>query len=343
MITRPIERLTTNIDEISKGKLDVNLEYSEISEINNLTDSLNRVMASLKLAITKVGVKKGEIFEEAVKAKETVTKKYEDLIDSITGWAWETDEKGIIKFCSKNVSINLGYAPEEMIGKSIFEFMTSEDTKKVKSMYNDVSKNITPISNIENWNVKKDGNKVCFVTNGFPYFDSEGNLLGYRGVDTDITKEKIAYYKIHLLNKELADVKNKIITLLNERDNLKVLEPASLSNNIIDKKWSEHDFDSVYLFDENAKILDCNENMYKMLGYSRDEMLSFNVADFDALESQKDIVEKINQAKKNGVYSFKTIHKKKDGSPILVYQNIQYLKDKNQFKCIVREDITINN
>lgn len=343
MITRPIERLTTNIDEISKGKLDVNLEYSEISEINNLTDSLNRVMASLKLAITKVGVKKGEIFEEAVKAKETVTKKYEDLIDSITGWAWETDEKGIIKFCSKNVSINLGYAPEEMIGKSIFEFMTSEDTKKVKSMYNDVSKNKTPISNIENWNVKKDGNKVCFVTNGFPYFDSEGNLLGYRGVDTDITKEKIAYYKIHLLNKELADVKNKIITLLNERDNLKVLEPASLSNNIIDKKWSEHDFDSVYLFDENAKILDCNENMYKMLGYSRDEMLSFNVADFDALESQKDIVEKINQAKKNGVYSFKTIHKKKDGSPILVYQNIQYLKDKNQFKCIVREDITINN
>ena len=83
--------------------------------------------------------------------------------------------------------------------------------------------------------------------------------------------------------------------------------------------------------------------MYKKLGYSRDEMLSFNMTDFDALESQEDIVEKINQAKRNGVYSFKTIHKKKDGSPILVYQNIQYLKDKNQFKCIVREDITIDN
>jgi len=63
-ISRPLEKLTKNIDEISKGNLDVELEKSEISEINNLTESLNRVMTSLKLAIQKVGVKKGEIFEE---------------------------------------------------------------------------------------------------------------------------------------------------------------------------------------------------------------------------------------------------------------------------------------
>ena len=57
-ITKPIEKLTKNIDKISKGKLDVTLENSEIYEINNLTVSLDRVMASLKLAIRKVGVKK---------------------------------------------------------------------------------------------------------------------------------------------------------------------------------------------------------------------------------------------------------------------------------------------
>ena len=95
-ITKPIEKLTENIDKISKGKLDVNLEPGEILEINNLTYSLNRVMASLKLAIHKVGVKKGEIFEEAVKAKETAEQKHEDLLDSIPGWAWEIDRRGLI-------------------------------------------------------------------------------------------------------------------------------------------------------------------------------------------------------------------------------------------------------
>ena len=54
-----------------------------------------------------------------------------------------------------------------------------------------------------------------------------------------------------------------------------------------------------------------------------------------------DLVEKINQAKKDDVYSFKTIHKRKDGSAILVQENIQYLKNKKAFKCIVREDYSL--
>ncbi len=57
IISMPLVKLTKNIDEISKGNLDVELEKSEIYEINNLTNSLDRVMASLKLAINKVGVR----------------------------------------------------------------------------------------------------------------------------------------------------------------------------------------------------------------------------------------------------------------------------------------------
>lgn len=342
-ITRPLERLTKNIDQISKGKLDVNLENSEIYEVNNLTDSLNRVMASLKLAIHKVGVKKGEIFEEAVKAKEITEQKHEDLLDSIPGWAWETDAKGVYTFCSRNVSKSLGYKPKEMIGKSVFDFMIPEDVKKTKPIFNEASKNKKPIRNLENWNVKKNGEKVCVITNGVPFFDEVGNLLGYRGVDTNITREKIAENKINLLNKELADIKMEITELLNEREKgkSKELEAIGISRKKLDEKWSEHEFDSVFLFDENANILDCNENMVKRLGYSKSEMLSLNMADFDALETKQDLIEKINKAKDNGVYSFKTIHKRKDGSAVLVHENLQYLKNKNTFKCIVREDYSL--
>jgi len=340
-ITRPLEKLTKNIDKISKGKLDVNLEPSEIYEINNLTDSLNRVMASLKLAIHKVGVKKGEIFEDAVKTKEAVEKKQNDLLDSITGWAWEIDSKGIYTFCSRNISSLLGYKPQEIIGKSVFDFIVPEGVKKTKQVFNEATRNKKPIRNLENWNVTKNGEKICVVTNGVPFFDGDNNLLGYRGVDTDITREKRTESKINVLNKELADLKMEVTELLNERDGKKRLESTRLGKKKLDEKWSEHEFDSVYLFDENANILDCNENMYKRLGYSKSEMLSLNMADFDALESKKEIMEKIDQAKKNGVHSFKTIHKRKDGSAILVHENLQYLKDKNTFKCIVREDFSI--
>ena len=343
LITRPIENLTQKIDGISKGELDIKLEKSEIYEINMLTNSLNRVMASLKLAVHKVGVKKGEIFEDAVKAKEAVEKKHEDLLDSITGWAWETDEKGVYTFCSKNISNILGYAPGEIIGKNFFDVIPSENTKKTKQVFDRAGKKKKPIENLENWYVNKNGEKVYVMTNGVPFFDDDGSLLGYRGVDIDIAREKRAEGKIRKLNKDLSDLKMEITELLNERERhrFKNFDKIGVTKKKLDEKWSEHEFDSVFIFDENANILDCNENMYKRLGYSKSEMLSLNMTDFDALESKEDIAKKINQAKKNGVTSFKTIHKRKDGSAVLVHENLQYLKDKNAFKCIVREDYSL--
>ena len=336
LISRSIENLTKNIDEISRGKLDVELEKSEIYEINKLTDSLNRVMASLKLAIHKVGVKKGEIFERSA---ESVKEKYNDLLNSITGWAWETDKKGIYSFCSKNVADTLGYQPEELMGKSIFDFTSSEEVKNTKQIFDESIKNKLPIKNLENWHISKNGKKLCIVTNGVPFFDETGNLCGYRGIDIDITANKDVEEKIKTLNAELTDLKKEINQLLNKQELNKINVNAidNIKNNL-EEKWSEHEFDSVFLFDENANILDCNENVHKKLGYTKSEMLSLNMTDFDALESKEDIINKINDAKKTGSITFKTIHKRKDGSAILVHENVQYLKDKNVFKCIVRED-----
>jgi len=130
-ISHPLEKLTKNIDDISKGNLDVQLEKSEIFEINNLTDSLNRVMTSLKLAIHKVGIKKGDIFEETVKEKQEMKSKYETLLKIIDEWVWEVDEKGICKSCSAKMADALGYKPNEIIGKKIFEFMGSRAGEEI--------------------------------------------------------------------------------------------------------------------------------------------------------------------------------------------------------------------
>jgi len=342
LITKPIERLTQNIDEISKGKLDTNLEYNEIHEINKLTDSLNRVMASLKLAIHKVGVKKGEIFQDALRTKETYEKKQEDFINSIHGWAWETDEKGVFTFCSESISKWLDYNCEEIVGTSLFNLVSSEDVKKLKNIFNDAIKNKKPFTNFECINITKKGENTFALLNGCPFFNESGDIIGFRGVINDITALKQSQNKIKNLNTQLSDLKSELNKFLNE----KYMKPKKKQDKKdikekLDEKWSEHEFDSIFIFNENADILDCNDNMYKKLGYTKSEMLSLNIADFDALESKKDILEKVKKAKKEGSISFKTIHKRKDGSAVLVHENMQYLKDKNTFKCVVREDYSL--
>jgi PAS domain S-box-containing protein len=345
IITHPLEKLTGNINEISKGKLDVTLSSSEIYEINNLTDSLNRVMASLKLAIHKVGVKKGEIFEDAVKAKETSEQRQKELFDNIKGWAWETDAKGVYMFCSRNIINYLGYNTDEIIGKNIFDFISSEDQKKSKQAFNDAAKKKQQIKNLENWNVHKNGAKICVVTNAVPFFDENGNLLGYRGVDTDISNEKEYEIRINQLNSDNSMPSSKVNEPLKEDEKYKQNKERNVTSEKtkIDEIWSEQDFDMVFIFDENANILDCNMNMYQKLGYTKDELLSLNIADIDALESIEKIKNKIIKAKETGSITFKTIHKKKDGSAILVKENLIYLKDKDRFKGIIREDYSQNN
>jgi len=342
-ITKPIKNLTESIEAISKGKLEEDLEKSEIYEVNSLTESLNRVMASLKLAIHKVGVKKGEIFEETVREKEAAVGKYQDLVDNLIGWAWEIDKKGVYTFCSKNVSDILDYQPNEMIGKSFFYFMPTKDAKKFKQIFAEANKKGAEIKQFENWNVRKDGKKVCMITNAVPFFDENSQLMGYRGVDMNITKNKQSERKIEVLNTEISNLRRQLNHLLNKRQKkkwTKIIKETVAPSKQLEDKWIEQEVDAIFLFDEHANLLDCNENMYKQLGYTKGEMLSLNIVDFDALESKDDIIDKIEEARRFGSINFKTIHKRKDGSAVLVSEYMKCLKGENMFKCVVRPEHT---
>ena len=107
---------------------------------------------------------------------------------------------------------------------------------------------------------------------------------------------------------------------------------------ISQEKQSEQEFDYMFLFDEKANIVDCSENINDKLGYKKDEMLNLNLADFDLMEKKGNVAEKIKQIKKQGHVRLKSIHKRKNGSSVLVIENIKYLKDKNVFQCIVHEE-----
>ena len=60
IISRPIMKLRKEMDLISNGELDVQLSKSNLYEVQSLTDSLNKILVSLKLAILRTGASKGE-------------------------------------------------------------------------------------------------------------------------------------------------------------------------------------------------------------------------------------------------------------------------------------------
>jgi hypothetical protein len=87
VLTKPISKeiidLREDIDRITKGDLEIQLKKSSIFEIQNLIDSLNRILATMKLAILRTGLSKSEVgIGEAIKAKEEAENKYKRLYET---------------------------------------------------------------------------------------------------------------------------------------------------------------------------------------------------------------------------------------------------------------------
>lgn len=126
-------------------------------------------------------------------------KRFRDISESMSDWIWEVDTNGVYTYCSGSVELILGYREDEIIGKTPFDFMPPDEAERVGSVFADIIRNKKPFRDLENWNLTKDSRKVCLLTSGVPIFGDDGELLGYRGVDSDITERKLT--EVNLLFK----------------------------------------------------------------------------------------------------------------------------------------------
>ena len=144
--------------------------------------------------------------------------RFRSLVESTSDWIWETDGNGIYTYASPKVKEFLGYEPEEVIGKTPFYFMPTEEANRIANKFKDIAATSGPIERLENTNRHKNGHLVILETSGVPIFDSKGQLRGYRGVDRDITERKKAE-KQALVNAKLASVGELIAGVAHEINN----------------------------------------------------------------------------------------------------------------------------
>ena len=110
----------------------------------------------------------------------------------MSDWVWEVDAGARYTYCSEKVKDVLGYTAEEMIGKTPFDLVIPDETDSVGAEFAELVGERRTFRNMENWIRTKDGRSVCMSTSGVPILDDAGELLGYRGVDSDITERKNA-------------------------------------------------------------------------------------------------------------------------------------------------------
>lgn len=126
--------------------------------------------------------------EEALQASE---ERFRNLVESTSDWIWEVDQKGVYTYVSPQIRNLLGYAPKEVIGKTPFDLMPTDEAQRISEIFKSIVTDKESIKNLENINRHKDGRLVVLETSGVPFYDSHGDLGGYRGIDRDITERKL--------------------------------------------------------------------------------------------------------------------------------------------------------
>ncbi|MCK4316385.1 MAG: PAS domain S-box protein, partial [Anaerolineae bacterium] len=218
---------------------------------------------------------------------EAAEARFRDVALSSADWVWEVDAQGRYTYCSESVVDVLGYTPGEVLGKTPFEFMPPDEAARVGQVFAGIAADRQPIMDLKNRNLTKDGDEIVLLTDGVPILDSEGYLLGYRGVDKDITERKRAQREVE-----------------ERRMYLEAVMGAAP--------------DAIVTLDARYRIVEWNSGAERLFGYSREEVLG---QDIDPLITNPNTFEEavgLTQIVMSGddVPPRETVRYRKDGSPV---------------------------
>lgn len=219
-----------------------------------------------------------------IKASEA---RFRGLVESSSDWIWEIDANARYVYASPKVEDLLGYAPAEVLGKTPFDFMPPEEAGRVSQAFAGIVAERRPFQALENRNLHKDGRIVVLETSGVPILNHDGDLLGYRGVDRDITARKRA--------EKVIQESTQRLSLHFQQTPLAVIE------------W-----------DTDFRVVDWNPAAEKIFGYTKAEAVGRHALELILPESVKPRVAQVWENLLTGQGEFRSTNENlaKDGKTI---------------------------
>jgi len=181
------------VEEELKRKTDqIISSQKEIESLYGKSENARKSLLSILQDVTEK--------EKALRESEG---RFRDIANNTGDWIWELDKEGRYTYSSPVVKQIVGYEDKEVLGKHFYDFFHPDERDELKKAAFTVFKQKEFFNDFINRNTHKDGHVVILETSGVPLLDDSGNLLGYRGVDRDVTERKRAEEELQKRLQEL--------------------------------------------------------------------------------------------------------------------------------------------
>lgn len=146
-----------------------------------------------------------EFITELVNIKDALIEaetRYRQLAFDSKTVGWEVDINGLYTYISDNSEAIIGYKPDELVGrKHVYDLAPVSEREKIKEFAITSIKEGATIESFENPIETKSGKIIYVASNAYPLYGPEGNTIGFRGSDTDISsKRRVEMFRDVLYN-----------------------------------------------------------------------------------------------------------------------------------------------
>jgi PAS domain S-box-containing protein len=207
-LVRGIDTALLCVRRVEAGDLNarIALVYGDRDELGALQQGINSMAATLQLRTWEQSET-----EAALRASHD---RFRSLVEATSDLIWEVDPDGTYTYVSPKIRELLGYEPEEVIGRTVFDLLVPLEAEPVRETFRRIVASRQPFEHLENINLHKHGRLVFIETGGVPVFAENGELIGYRGVDRDITERKRAEDELRRLRNMLSNIINSMPSVL---------------------------------------------------------------------------------------------------------------------------------
>jgi two-component system, cell cycle sensor histidine kinase and response regulator CckA len=135
------------------------------------------------------------VVENALRESE---EQFRTIVETTSEWIWGLSVGGVHTYSNPAVEAILGYQPDDLCGKSISSLMHDEDWANVERMLPICARERKGWRDLViRWR-HKDGAFRYLESNATPVLDREGEVVGFRGADRDITDRKLMEDKLRM-------------------------------------------------------------------------------------------------------------------------------------------------
>jgi len=220
--------------------------------------------------------------EQAEKVLHDLVLQQEAILNNIPDIAWLKDDQSRFLAVNEPFSRASGFAPTDLVGKTDLDIWPRELAERYRADDAEVMR-FRARKIVEEPLADKEGKTAWIETIKSPIVDNEGHVVGTTGIARDITVR-------HQAETALQASEQKFRTLF---------ETAN---------------DAIFILDMRGRFIDVNTVAHERLGYTREELLSKNVAEIDPPGFAVRVPERTEQIRKFGKAIFETAHIRKDGT-----------------------------